>query len=184
MTKMPKILFWILIFLIPVLFFFGYGYYTMRIYNALWEEGYATQKENAENQIARALNLGEYEYAATILSSFKACSESIGGDRERYLEFLHHIRSIMPEDLDMDRLPFDLRMKNEEEVLFGLCSNIEEWRLKGNARDVEIERLASEITSASRSGETDMIDVLSAYLKQSLSPEEWNRIQELTREPE
>jgi len=181
---MPKILFWILLFATPILFVFGYAYIAAKMYHADWEAGYAVNKEHAERQMLRSLSLGEYELAAIEISSFKACSESIGGDRERYLNFLRHIRSIMPEDLDMDRLPFDLRMKNEEEVLFGLCSNIEEWRLKGNARNVEIERLASEITSASRSGETDMIDVLSTYLKQSLSPEEWNRIQELTREAE
>jgi len=60
---------------------------------------------------------------------------------------LSEVKNSIPATVDTDRLPYDLRQKDEEQILYGLCSS--GWkRLEDSQREEELRHLADEITLA------------------------------------
>ena len=98
-----------------------------------------------------ALPEPDYTYSIMILRSIKTLAEFLNMQREEYLEILSTARKSIPETIDTDRLPYDLRQENESQILYGLCST-GGLRLEGLEREEELDRLAAEFEMLRSSG--------------------------------
>ena len=98
-----------------------------------------------------ALSEADYNYSTGNLRDTKMRAEFLNMQREEYLEILSAARKSIPETIDADRLPYDLRQENESQILYGLCST-GRLKLEGQDREEELDRLAAEFELIRSSG--------------------------------
>jgi len=101
-----------------------------------------------------ALSEADYNYSTGNLRDTKMRAEFLNMQREEYLEILSAARKSIPETIDADRLPYDLRQENESQILYGLCST-GRLKLEGQDREEELDRLAAEFELIRLSGSNE-----------------------------
>lgn len=117
--------------------------------------GYRAIEEAYAYKIARLLETEQYAFVNYEIRELKWDGEISKETRESYLQALRVIRNSLPENADMESLPFDLRCDDEARILYGLCCFGYPSRLVGDDRAVELARVIEEIALA-RESDSDL----------------------------